>query len=131
MIKLLVIQSILLSFLMGHIDKPLHMQISEHKFSSNIAQTKRDFQVVYKMKNNNVFIECLIPDFTFTNTKGMKKEGEGHLQVMIDGKQTEKFSTAAFVIKGLSKGEHTLTIRIVHNDLTYYPLSKTINVVIK
>ncbi|MFS0861362.1 hypothetical protein [Fredinandcohnia sp. 179-A 10B2 NHS] len=131
MSKLLLSKIFLLSFLMGQFDKPLHVHMSEYQLNSYTVLAKQDFQVIHKVKNNNVYIECFISDFTFTNKEGMKKAGEGHLQVIINGNKTENFSTAAFVVKGLSKGEHTLTLRVVHNDLTYYPLSKTINVVIK
>ncbi|WP_010282733.1 hypothetical protein [Bacillus timonensis] len=88
----------------------------------------RTIQVVHHVRGNDVYMECIIPNFIFKKSGGIKKDGEGHLHVLIDGKRTEKISTAAFIIKGLSKGEHTLKIQVVHNDLTNYPLEQTIHV---
>ncbi|MFT4416098.1 hypothetical protein ACLM5H_19740 [Fredinandcohnia humi] len=88
----------------------------------------RTLEIAYQIRKNDVYIECIIPNFIFKPSGGPKIDGEGHIQVMIDGKEIDKMSTAAFIIKGLPRGEHTLKIQVVHNDLTYYPLNKTLHV---
>ncbi|MCC3357594.1 hypothetical protein [Bacillus sp. REN16] len=91
-------------------------------------EMERTIQVEHHVRGNNVYLECVIPNFTFKQSGGLKQDGEGHLNVIIDGTRTEKVSTAAFIIHGLSSGEHTLKIQVVHNDFTKYPLEHTINV---
>ncbi|MDR4886620.1 hypothetical protein RGU12_03530 [Fredinandcohnia sp. QZ13] len=114
------------------------IQINEKAVADNIHPTyfsetseleiERTFQVKHQVRGNDVYLECLIPNFTFKQSGGQKRDGEGHLNVIIDGKRVEKISTAAFIIKGLTRGEHTLAIQVVHNDLTTYPLEHTIHV---
>lgn len=117
-----------LSFLYVYIDEnPVEATISE-----NVANNlERTLHVNHHVRGNDVYLECMIPNFTFKQSGGHKTEGEGHLNVIVDGQRTEKISTAAFIIKGLTKGEHTLKIQVVHNDLTNYNLDHTIHVHIK
>lgn len=91
-------------------------------------EIERNIQVEHHVRGNDVYLECIIPNFTFKQSGGQKKDGEGHLNVTIDGKRTEKISTAAFIMKGLSKGGHTIKIQVVHNDLTKYPLEHSIQI---
>ncbi|MEH7383915.1 hypothetical protein V7147_00680 [Bacillus sp. JJ1521] len=95
---------------------------------TNELEIDRNIQVEHHVRGSDVYLECIIPNFIFKQSGGQKKDGEGHLNVIIDGKRTEKISTAAFIIKGLSRGEHSLKIQVVHNDLTKYPLEHTIQV---
>ncbi|MEH7222437.1 hypothetical protein V7112_01390 [Bacillus sp. JJ1566] len=120
-----------LCFLTIHINEKAVASKNVHStFFSETSELEieRTLQVVHHVRGNDVYLECIIPNFTFKQSGGLKKEGEGHLNIMIDGKKTEKISTAAFIIKGLSRGEHTLKIQVVHNDLTTYPLEHTIHI---
>ncbi|WP_099353557.1 hypothetical protein [Fredinandcohnia onubensis] len=104
----------------------------EATITENVANNlERTLHVNHHVRGNDVYLECIIPNFTFKQSGGHKNEGEGHLNVLVDGRRTEKISTAAFIIKGLTKGEHTLKIQVVHNDLTNYNLDHTIHVQIK
>ncbi|MFS0823733.1 hypothetical protein [Bacillus sp. 1P02SD] len=104
-----------------NINQPYFSETSE-------VEIERSFEVEHQVRGNDVYLECIISNFTFKQSGGQKRDGEGHLNVMVDGKRIEKISTAAFIIRGLSKGEHTLTIQVVHNDLTKYPLEHKIHV---
>ncbi|MEH7382400.1 hypothetical protein V7138_18205 [Bacillus sp. JJ1533] len=120
-----------LSFLTPQIDeKPVVAKSGHHAYYSEISEVERErtIQVEHHIRGNDVYLECIIPNFTFKQSGGQKKDGEGHLNVLIDGERTEKVSTAAFIIKGLATGEHTLKIQVVHNDLTNYQLEHTIHV---
>ncbi len=120
-----------LGFLNIQIDeKPVAAKSIHYTYFSETSELeiKRSIQVEHQVRGNDVYLECIIPNFTFKQSGGQKKDGEGHLNVLIDGKRTENISTAAFIIKGLSRGEHTLKIQVTHNDLTNYPLEHTIQV---
>ncbi|THE14357.1 hypothetical protein E1I69_03530 [Bacillus timonensis] len=124
-------------FLLSFLCFPIHINeisvaaqnINQTSFSeTSEVENERFLQVEHHVRGNDVYLECIIPNFTFKQSGGQKRDGEGHLNVIVDGKRIEKVSTAAFIIKGLSKGEHTLTIQVVHNDLTKYPLEHKIHV---
>ncbi|MCH1623904.1 hypothetical protein [Fredinandcohnia quinoae] len=137
MIKNFILYLLFISILAGCTnDKPVpkgFMGKSIETFGLSVTPNNnfRVFDVLHSVKGNNVYVECVIPNFTFKQSGGPKKDGEGHIAVYIDGKKVDKFSTAAFIIKGLSNGEHHLKIQIIHNDLTEYPLSKIIDIEIK
>lgn len=127
----LVLPLYFLCFLFVQINNsPVAMGLTQSTYFSENATTKleRTIHVEHHVRGNDVYLECIISNFTFKQSGGLKKDGEGHLNVVIDGQRTEKISTAAFIIKGLSKGEHTLKIQVVHNDLTNYPLEHMIHV---
>jgi len=51
---------------------------------------------------------------------GMKKIGEGHFMISIDGELPVKSSSKIFVIPAMSAGEHNVEVELVHNDGTSY-----------
>jgi len=91
----------------------------------------RNLVVNHHVRGQNVYVECFVPSFTFKEKGGMKVNGEGHVNVFVDGKRVEEISTAAFIIKGLEKGNHQLKVEVVHNDSSSYNLKKSWNVSIK
>ncbi|MFC0271166.1 hypothetical protein ACFFIX_06845 [Metabacillus herbersteinensis] len=86
---------------------------------------KRVMTVNHHIKGNNVYVECFVSNFSFKGNKQTKKNGEGYLNVYVDGKKVDEIATAAFVIKGLENGAHTIKIELVHNDSTSYHIKKT------
>lgn len=99
-----------------------------HESDRNAIETMnsqiRKFQVRHHVEGNNVYEECYVPDFTFNGERNTKKEGEGHIVLYIDGKKKSDIYSAAFIIKGLSKGRHTINLELVYNDSTSYQLKK-------
>jgi plastocyanin len=51
---------------------------------------------------------------------GMKKIGEGHFMISIDGELPVKSSSKIFVIPAMTAGEHNVEVELVHNDETSY-----------
>lgn len=98
--------------------------------SVETAVQPRQLNVTHHVKGSNVYIECYIPNFSFSDKRGEKVNGEGYLNLYIDGKKTDEIHTAAFIIKGLDKGTHTIYIEVLHNDSSRYHLKKTWNVTI-
>jgi hypothetical protein len=53
------------------------------------------------------------------------------MNLYVDEKKTDEIHTAAFIIKGLEKGTHTISLELLHNDSSKYHLKKTWNVTVK
>jgi hypothetical protein len=88
-------------------------------------QNKQSLLIKHHIRNQDVYVECYIPNFTFKEKGGNKVKGEGHITVHVDGKKVDDMNTAAFIVKGLDKGVHEMTVEVVHNDSTSYNLKKT------
>ncbi len=97
-----------------------------------ISQQKtKAIKINHHIKNKDVYVECYIPDFVFKEKGGSRKNGEGHLGILVDGKLIDEIYTAAFILKNFPKGEHSLKVEVFHNDSSSYNLSKTWIVSIK
>ncbi|UOK59470.1 hypothetical protein MGI18_11980 [Bacillus sp. OVS6] len=46
------------------------------------------------------------------------------MNLYVDEKKTDEIHTAAFIIKGLEKGTHTISLELLHNDSSKYHLKK-------
>ncbi|MGO4887905.1 hypothetical protein ACJ2A9_09110 [Anaerobacillus sp. MEB173] len=92
---------------------------------------KRSLTVKSEARGKDVYVECHVPNFTFKEPDRMEKvDGEGHLQLYVDGNKVDSIYKAAFIIKGLPTGKHTLKIELVHNDHTSYGLEDEFEVTI-
>ncbi|WP_121661301.1 hypothetical protein [Metabacillus litoralis] len=110
------------------------LQVVNHSFEAVEVinqQRKMNISVKHHIRDQDVYVECYIPSFTFKERGGNKVDGEGHLQLSVDGKVVDHIQTAAFVIRGLEKGTHTFEIEVVHNDSTSYELKKSWNATIQ
>ncbi|WP_273125346.1 hypothetical protein [Bacillus weihaiensis] len=111
---------------------PVQIEDLSNEAVQVMTQSKeRTLDVSYHVKNQNVYIECYIPSFQFAESKKGQTQGEGHLQVIVDGKRINDIYTAAFIVKGLSKGTHQIDIEVVHNNSHSYSLQESIQVVVK
>ncbi|NSL50753.1 hypothetical protein [Calidifontibacillus erzurumensis] len=88
--------------------------------------------VKHFVKGNDIYVECVISNFVFSkrNDNKINKKGYGYLQLYLDGKKIDDIYTAAFIIKGLSKGNHKITLQLVQNDGTPYNIKKEFDVTI-
>ncbi|MBM7586707.1 hypothetical protein JOC86_003259 [Bacillus pakistanensis] len=78
--------------------------------ASSVAKKKTDMTVRHVVQGNQVYVECIVPDITFTNNNSAKK---GKIVVSLDGKRFSEYNTAAFIMKGIPKGVHHLKVEIV------------------
>ncbi|RBW70234.1 hypothetical protein [Bacillus taeanensis] len=91
-----------------------------------VSANERTLTVHHKVKSNNVYIECLVPNFSFKDPKDRKlKDGEGYIKVSVNGTHVTDIYKAAFIVRGLPVGKHEIKLEIVHNEDTSYGLSKT------
>lgn len=95
--------------------------------------SEQQFHVEHRVDGSDVYVECYLHPFTFTEEKvGMLPvEGEGHLRLYKDDEHVATIFSGAFIIQGLEEGEHELKLVVAHNDHTSYGLEKTFKVTIK
>ncbi|OQP16960.1 hypothetical protein [Geobacillus zalihae] len=68
-------------------------------------------QVKHEVKGSDVFIECVAVHFPFR-----KGSGGGHIHVYVNGQKMTEVYTAAFIVRGLPSGKHTIRLELVYND---------------
>ncbi|MCA1062249.1 lipoprotein [Rossellomorea sp. AcN35-11] len=75
-------------------------------------EEKKSLSIKHMVQGSQVYIECIVPDVTFTSKqKGAKK---GKIVVRSStGNLYKEYHTAAFVVRGLPKGVHLLNVEIV------------------
>lgn len=76
---------------------------------------KDPFMVKHYIKGNNVYVECMIKNFSFRDS-GNRKVQTGKMHVYIDGKKKQEFSSAAFILRDLRKGNHRITLELIKQN---------------
>ncbi|WP_409253587.1 hypothetical protein V1502_06685 [Bacillus sp. SCS-153A] len=85
------------------------------------AHDKTELTVRHIVQGSQVYVECIAPGITFTSGKSGQK---GKIVVSVDGKRFSEYHTAAFVIKGLTKGIHHVKLDIIAKDNSSLGLQK-------
>ncbi len=75
--------------------------------------TSLSMTVRHMISNNNVFVECYVPGFEFTEESGQNKQKKGHLRISVDHQKPYPVYKAAFIIKELPKGTHHIAVTLV------------------
>lgn len=89
---------------------------------------KRSMIVHQHVKGQNVYVECIINNFSFSASEQNAQEGKGYLQLYVDGKKSNVVSQAAFIIKNLPAGKHTIKLELMKNKTESYGISETFEV---
>ena len=71
----------------------------------------QNFSVKTFIKGNDIYIECYAKDYRFTQST--KKE-LASVAVSIDEKKQSEQKTAAFILKDLSNGMHTIKLELIN-----------------
>ncbi|WNF35579.1 hypothetical protein RJD24_14070 [Bacillaceae bacterium IKA-2] len=89
-------------------------------------QNDKRFQVNYELRNEDIFIECFVKDFTFKQDKvgSLKKDGEGHIHLYVNESKVESIFQPSFIIKALPIGTYKIKLQLVHNDFTPYGIDE-------
>jgi len=129
----LVIITLFSFYLAFHEAAALEIIPIEVQQASNEENGSQGVTVNYSVKGKNVYIECIVPKFKFVSDgeKNDQKDGEGHIHLYLNGKKVMDINQAAFIVKGLPKGEHHFKLEFVHNDQTPYRFSEEFTVEIK
>ncbi|MBN8250204.1 hypothetical protein LZP85_14220 [Priestia flexa] len=83
--------------------------------------TEKQLVVHQHVRGANVYVECIINGFSFN-------DGNGFLEVKVDGKAINPITQAAFVIKALPKGSHQITIELMKNEQESYDLKESFTI---
>lgn len=83
----------------------------------------RSLLVQHKIKGNQVFVECILTGISFRETDHAGQE-VGKLVVWVDGIRTNEITSAAFIMKNLSPGNHKVKLEVVNLRNEPYGLSK-------
>lgn len=79
--------------------------------SASLSMTVR-----HMVTNNDVFVECYVPEFEFTKKGKSLQNKKGYLKISVDHQKPFPIYKAAFVLKNLSKGNHHIRIELVNTD---------------
>lgn len=141
MLKLLIGLSSLILLTSCTNDKPKpetkKFQLVNHEISNEqvLAVTsvttgqKKDLQITYTIKNNDLYVECFPRDYSFRKEGKIKDKLEGEVSVFIDGERVDKMKSASFILKDLSVGEHK--IKVEYRATNSYISSKEFMINIK
>lgn len=103
---------------------PMSTIHAENDLPVIMEQKKEAFDVSHHVRGNSVFVECMISDISFRENS--KKQGK--LILYIDGNKKEEIKSAAFIIKGLTKGSHHVKLEVVNDKNEPYNLTKEFTV---
>lgn len=103
--------------------EPMHTIRAENDVVVLRMRSEHSFSVQHHVKEKNIYVECLIPDISFTNRNTS-------LIVSVDGKEKNVVTTAAFIIKGLSSGTHQVDLQVVENNQKRDDMKKNFEVII-
>ncbi|GAK04080.1 hypothetical protein JCM19037_2453 [Geomicrobium sp. JCM 19037] len=71
-----------------------------------VSQDVQDVRISVEVRDETLFVESYIPDFTFRTEADDPERTKGYMTVSVDGERAESVHQAAFTITGLSEGEH-------------------------
>lgn len=112
-----------------HIPKPKDIKSIYKSFFEIKAEAAtlpdQDFTVKTFVKENNVYIECYMKNYRFSQVN--EKEWVT-IMVSIDGKKHSEQSTAAFIVKQVPNGKHTIRLDIINKDGEQIGLTKEFEV---
>jgi hypothetical protein len=83
--------------------------------------------VHYQTNGDNLLVECIVTGITFRE-QDQSQQKIGKMIVWLDGKKKQEVSAAAFIMKGLSNGNHQLKVELVNLQNKPYGLSKEFNI---
>jgi hypothetical protein len=105
------------------------VQTKEEAVETLKASSNRSMIVHQHVRGTNVYVECIINHFSFTAGEQNNQDGKGYVQLYVDGKKMDPISQAAFIIKNLSPGKHTIKLELMKNSKESYGLRETFEVV--
>lgn len=84
------------------------------------------FEIRHQVNGRNVLVECKLKDVSFQKNHPDKQVVK--MVVSVDGQKTQEAHSPVFIIKGLTPGNHTITLEVVNLTNHPYPLKKELQV---
>ncbi|MFJ8244100.1 hypothetical protein [Peribacillus asahii] len=132
--KKLVIICVLLFMISGcgqKIPKPKDIIENVHSLFETRAEASawkamnEDFFVKTIVKEDNVYVECYVRGYSFSQTNSKKL---ATVTVSIDGKKHSERTTAAFVVRDVPNGKHRMKLEVLNEDGEKTGLTKEVEV---
>lgn len=79
--------------------------------------------VQHETKGNQVLVECILTGISFRETEDSKQK-TGKIVIWVDGLKKSEASTAVFIIRDLSSGNHQVKLDVVDLKNNSYGLKK-------
>ncbi|MBY6036217.1 hypothetical protein KUV80_06115 [Fictibacillus nanhaiensis] len=93
---------------------------------------EKDWSVNYKVKKQKIYIENIIPRFSFQgNTANFPNQLDGYIAVFMNGKWKLNANQSIFILKDVSPGKHLITLHLKKKDGSDYGMKKNIYVQVK
>ncbi|MRX71707.1 hypothetical protein GJU40_05900 [Bacillus lacus] len=110
-------------------DKPRPETIVEAAAVENVKMRAKDELIVkHEVRGSTVYIECFVPNYRFSSSSDTSDPKEGFIKLWIDGKQSEEIFTAAFMMKNVPKGYHTITVEFVSSATKHTEFKQTFEI---
>ncbi|MBT2687906.1 hypothetical protein J7I93_06915 [Bacillus sp. ISL-47] len=74
------------------------------------SNAKNPFYVRHQVRGKDVLVECILQGVSFS---GQTAKDKGKILLYVDGIKKEEISSAAFIVKGLSSGNHRIRLELV------------------
>lgn len=105
----------------------LFLALSFFVFPTNESLSERatsyasvsDVTINHKIKGKDVYIECIIPNFSFHNDNQNVNVRRGNVHVFLNDKKYKEVNQAAFILKNLPTGNHKITLKFMDENGTY------------
>lgn len=81
--------------------------------ASTLHVSNQDFSVQTFIKGNDVYIECYVRDYRFVQSNDKELAS---IAVFLDGKKQSVRKTAAFIIKDIPNGKHTIILELMKGN---------------
>ncbi|MCM3717284.1 hypothetical protein [Fictibacillus phosphorivorans] len=95
--------------------------------SSEYPLIEKDWAVNYRVKKQNIYVENIIPGFTFQeNLSEEFNRLNGYMAVFVDGKWKMNANQSIFILKNLTEGKHKITLQLKKKDGSDYGIKKHI-----
>ncbi|TLS37654.1 hypothetical protein [Pseudalkalibacillus caeni] len=94
--------------------------------SISAVESHQKMTVNHSVRGNSVFIECIIPNFSFSS-----KHDRSYLTLYVDGKKVKQTNRAAFILKNMPIGKHALSLELFHQNGKSYGIKRDFSVTIK
>lgn len=98
------------------------------KASERNGMASKDMNIHYVVQGNKILVECIIPAISFSG----KDQGlqNGKIDVYVNGHLHSQFETAAFIVRDLKKGNHSIKVDVVNMDNQSLGMSEQFSVTI-
>lgn len=122
MMKILIAYMLIALMFAGCAQRLPDPEAEKAKAMETQVENSKEMTVRHNVQGDSLYIECIIPDVSFSDSTAGSQPGK--VLLYVDGQLYNEYETAAFVVKGVPSGVHTFTIEIVNKTNRPLGISK-------